>query len=98
MSETSLQSDGQGRWVLIGAWNFPSAGELQRHSARLLGQEPPEIIDLQEITQMDSAGLALLIGWIRDLQANGQQAPRFINIPAQLRSIAELYAVDNLLT
>lgn len=43
-------------------------------------------IDLQDVSRTDSAGLALLVEWLR---AAGSHA-RFVNIPAQLRRLIDV--------
>ena len=43
-------------------------------------------IDLQDVSRTDSAGLALLVEWLR---AGGTHA-RFVNIPAQLRRLIDV--------
>jgi len=43
-------------------------------------------IDLQHVSRTDSAGLALLVEWLR---AAGSHA-RFVNIPAQLRRLIDV--------
>jgi len=43
-------------------------------------------IDLQDVSRTDSAGLALLVEWLR---AAGSHA-RFVNVPAQLRRLIDV--------
>jgi phospholipid transport system transporter-binding protein len=55
-----------------------------------------QTVDLGEVSEMDSALLALLLAWLRD--ANARQQPiGFANPPQSLRTIARLYGVDRLL-
>jgi phospholipid transport system transporter-binding protein len=55
-----------------------------------------QTVDLGEVSEMDSALLALLLAWLRD--ANGRSQPiAFANPPQSLRTIARLYGVDRLL-
>ncbi|MCZ6731143.1 MAG: STAS domain-containing protein [Gammaproteobacteria bacterium] len=44
------------------------------------------IIDLQDVSRTDSAGLALLVEWLR---VGGAHA-RFVNVPAQLRRLIDV--------
>ena len=53
-------------------------------------------VDLSEITEMDSALLALLLAWLRDARAR-QSEISFVNLPDSLQTIARLYGVDSLL-
>jgi phospholipid transport system transporter-binding protein len=55
-----------------------------------------QTVDLGEVSEMDSALLALLLAWLRD--ANARRQPiAFANPPQSLRTIARLYGVDRLL-
>jgi len=58
--------------------------------------EGVQTVDLGEVSEMDSALLALLLAWLRDAQARTQPIA-FANLPESLRTIARLYGVDRLL-
>ena len=58
--------------------------------------EGVQTVDLGEVSEMDSALLALLLAWLRDANARSQPIA-FANLPASLRTIARLYGVDGLL-
>ena len=53
-------------------------------------------IDLAQLTTVDSAGVATLLAWQRAAHAR-QRTLIFRNLPAGLRSLAELYGVSDLL-
>lgn len=53
-------------------------------------------IDLAQLTTVDSAAVATLAAWRRAARAAGQPL-RFLNFPANLRSLAHLYGVEGLL-
>lgn len=65
--------------------------EGRRHLA-----EGVSTVDLSEVTDMDSALLALLLAWLRDAKTR-QRDLAFANLPEALRTIARLYGVDTLL-
>lgn len=65
--------------------------EGRRHLA-----EGVQLVDLSEVTEMDSALLALLLAWTRDARAREREIA-FANLPASLRTIARLYGVERLL-
>ena len=70
-----------------GAMTLCSAGELlARHSV----SEAVSAIDLSGVTEVDSAGLAVLVEWLRGA---GRQVP-VVGAPASLRSLAELYDLE----
>jgi phospholipid transport system transporter-binding protein len=54
------------------------------------------IVDLGEVTEMDSSLLAMLLAWLREAKAK-QREVRFANLPEALQTIARLYGVDGLL-
>ena len=54
-------------------------------------------VDLAAVTEVDSAALSLLLEWRREARRNGR-AIRYLNLPANLKSLAELYGVFELIT
>ena len=49
-------------------------------------------VDLAAVTEVDSSALSLLLEWRREAGRNGRTI-RFLNLPANLTSLAELYGV-----
>jgi len=49
-------------------------------------------VDLAAVTEVDSSALSLLLEWRREAGRNGR-AIRFLNLPANLKSLAQLYGV-----
>ncbi len=83
------------RLVLSGAVTLANVSALQAEGARHL-QEGVKIIDLGEVSEMDSSLVALLLAWLRE--ARGRDAElAFANPPQSLRTIAKLYGVEPLL-
>ena len=58
--------------------------------------EGVKIVDLGEVSEMDSALLALLLAWLREARAS-ERSLSFANLPASLKTIARLYGVDALI-
>ena len=54
-------------------------------------------VDLAAVTDVDSAALSLLLEWRREAGRNGRVI-RYLNLPANLKSLAELYGVIELLS
>jgi phospholipid transport system transporter-binding protein len=48
------------------------------------------------VTRSDSAGLALLIEWLRESERLGKSIT-FLNMPAQMQSISRLCGLDGVL-
>jgi phospholipid transport system transporter-binding protein len=58
--------------------------------------EPEVRIDLAEVEAVDSSALAVLFGWLREAARQGRSV-RVDNLPAQLKSLADLYGVAEVL-
>jgi phospholipid transport system transporter-binding protein len=54
------------------------------------------IVDLSGVTEVDSSALSLLLEWRREAVRNRREI-RYCNLPASLKSLAELYGVTELL-
>jgi phospholipid transport system transporter-binding protein len=57
---------------------------------------PSVTVDLAGVTEVDSSALSLLLEWRRQAVRNGREI-RYRNLPASLKSLAELYGVTELL-
>jgi phospholipid transport system transporter-binding protein len=53
-------------------------------------------VDLSEVTEMDSALLAMLLAWLRDARGHKRELT-VANPPESLQTIARLYGVEQLL-
>jgi phospholipid transport system transporter-binding protein len=53
-------------------------------------------VDFGEVSEMDSAALALALAWLRDARAAKRELT-FTNLPESLQTISRLYGVDALL-
>jgi phospholipid transport system transporter-binding protein len=53
-------------------------------------------VDLAAVTEVDSSALSLLLEWRREALRNGRSI-RYLNLPANLKSLAELYGVTELI-
>ncbi|GAB1231772.1 lipid asymmetry maintenance protein MlaB [Ferrigenium sp. UT5] len=62
----------------------------------LCAEPPVRAIDLGEVSQVDSAAVALLLHWVREA-GKKQCAPSVINVPPELHSLAALYDVTDIL-
>lgn len=61
---------------------------------------PPEgknwTVDLAQVEAADSAAVSMLLSWLRNAQRHGAQLT-FVNVPDNLRSLADLYGVADAL-
>lgn len=53
-------------------------------------------VDLSGVTEVDSAAVSLLLEW-RRRALKDKRGIRYVNLPANLKSLAELYGVTELL-
>ena len=71
-------------------------------AARLLDEgrqhlaEGVRTVDLGEVSEMDSALLALALAWLRDARAAKREI-KFANPPEGLQTLSRLYGVEQLL-
>jgi phospholipid transport system transporter-binding protein len=80
-------------WRLSGELSFATVGSLlTEFSQQIVTHTPPKVLDLSKVSRVDSAGLALLIEWLKQ-SAN----ITFRNIPDQMQSLANVSGVQALL-
>lgn len=77
---------------VAGPMNIDSAAALLEQSKAMLGEL--KIVDLTGVTVVDSAAVSLLLEWRRQVKGT---TLRFTNLPAALKSLAELYGVADLI-
>lgn len=57
---------------------------------------PQVTVDLAAVTEVDSSALSLLLEWRREAGRN-KRVVRYLKLPANLKSLAQLYGVTELL-
>jgi phospholipid transport system transporter-binding protein len=97
MSEFSLEDLGEGRFALSGEMNFDTAEKILRASEVPFEEHTQLEIDLSEVTDSDSAGLALLLEWVTWANHSVREI-RFTDIPETILAIARTTEVEPLLT
>jgi phospholipid transport system transporter-binding protein len=83
------------RLLLSGAVTLGNVAQLLEEGRRHVA-EGVRTIDLGEVTEMDSALLALLLAWLREAKGRSRTL-EFARLPESLRTIAGLYGVDAVL-
>ena len=91
-----LASAGAGLVTVKGPVTFATAGVLLGSSRALFAGQAAVTVDLREVTNVDSAGLALLLEWLRRARAE-RRAIKYQGIPDKLFAIARLSGVEALL-
>jgi phospholipid transport system transporter-binding protein len=85
--------------ALTGAISFETMGEVLAETARYATRpDLPDCltIDLSAITGVDSSAVALLLEWRRQAAERGKRL-EYVNLPANLLALAELYGVAELI-
>ena len=80
-------------WSLSGELSFTTVTSLLAEFEQ--SSSLPRIVDLKEITRTDSAGLALLIEFLKQSQ---KSSLIFQNIPEQMLNLANVSGVQDMLT
>lgn len=101
MSEPRIEVAADGDIAIIGELNHQTVPALLKSGAgRIFNngatQRDEIAIDLNGVSRSDSAGVALLVEWMRQAKKI-QKTIRFHNIPKQMRDIATVTGVDKML-
>jgi phospholipid transport system transporter-binding protein len=96
MSNFILEDRGGGKFALSGHMSFDTAGYILRDSEEMFEEHTRIEVDLFEVTETDSAGLALLLEWITWANHTVREI-RFIGTPEKIDAIAKTTEVDHLL-
>lgn len=84
-----------GRCEVRGPLTISTAAGLFDEGKRLFVADSV-VVDLAGVTEVDSAAVSLLLEWRRSALA-GNRRIEFTNLPANLKSLATLYGVADLL-
>ena len=95
-SRARIESLGAGRFRISGVLNASTAREVLEQSEARFEQFKDLDVDLGGVGESDSAGLALLIEWLR-LARQSQKAIHFANVPAQIEALARISEVEDLI-
>jgi phospholipid transport system transporter-binding protein len=80
-----------------GAMTFESVTGLWRQSVEIFPDEAVFQVDLAQVTHTDSAGLALLVEWLREGSRRGARI-ELLNLPAQMLALAGAANLEQMLT
>lgn len=97
MSEARVEQLGTGQVRVSGDLTFETVGTVLRESDSIFGNSPkPVEIDLARVGRADSAGLALLVHWLRQARTRGLEVV-FRNLPEQMLAIARVSDLQDIL-
>ena len=83
-------------WKIQGDLSFETTPELFETARELMRERLPVCIDLESVERVESAGVALMLDWIRTVRTHDRTL-QFSNVPDHMRSIADLCGVGHLL-
>lgn len=94
MNSLQILDEGVGHFAVDGDLTFLTIDKDTVKSLDFLSSAREISVDLSRVSNTDSAGLALMIEWIR--YARSKRTPlRFKKIPKQLLNLAKLSGLDN---
>jgi phospholipid transport system transporter-binding protein len=96
LPRAKLESLGGGRFRVSGVLDATTAGDLLKESEGRFSNEPRLQIDMTGVSDSDSAGLALLIEWLR-MAKDAKAELQFSNVPGQVSALARISEVEDLL-
>ena len=96
MSHFNLENRGGGKFALSGRMTFDTADQILYDSEDMFEEHTRIEVDLFEVTDTDSAGLALLLEWITWANHTVREI-RFVGMPEKIDAISKTTEVDHLL-
>lgn len=98
MSEAiAINLDPSTEMILVsGALTFSTVNRVLQDIKSLVASLPKLQVDLSDVTRSDSAGLALLVHWMRAAK-QAKKSLVFYHVPAQMMAIASASGLDELL-
>lgn len=93
---TVLEDKGDGKYAVIGDLTFDTVAEVLDRSREMFSDHTQLEVDLSNVVDSDSAGLALLLEWVNWAKHDVREI-KFTNTPPQITAIAEISEVEPLL-
>lgn len=94
--DINIESRGDGHYLLSGVLSFQTVPQLWKQGGDMLDGSPQLLLDLAGVSRTDSAGIALLVEWLR-MASERNARICFQNIPPQMLAIARVSGLDDLL-
>ena len=91
--QAQIQVAGEGQFRISGDLDYQTIPQVLKSSQSMFAGQKSLTIDLSEVNRSNSAGLALLIEWMRFARSEGCSI-RFLNIPEQMHQVAQLCGVE----
>lgn len=91
--KSQIQEMADGQFLISGDLDFQTVPRVLSASQSLFANSQKLIIDLSGVNSSNSAGLALLIEWMRFAESRNCSI-KFLNLPEQMRQVAQLCGVE----
>jgi len=92
-----LIDEGQGRYRFEGELTFATAVGALKKTRSVFRNAPRLSFDLTGISRVDSAGVALLLEWLRRAAEAGTELS-YVHLPPQARAIARVSGIEHLIS
>ena len=96
VSDFKLTDLGGGKFALSGDVSFRTAESVLRASNGMFDHGGEVQVDLSQVSQTDSAGMALMLEWLSRANNAGGQL-RFAGVPEKIKAIAVTAEIDDFL-
>ncbi len=99
MSRAYIDKTADGRWQVCGELNFASVPGLLKRGEEIfesIDGDGVVRVDLAGVPRADSAGLALLVCWLRQARKRNIRI-EFCDVPEQMLKIADVSALRSIL-
>jgi phospholipid transport system transporter-binding protein len=93
---TTLELKDGNVWAVRGDLDMQSVPEVLGQAGKIMEADSEQVLDLGEVSRIDTAGLACLIELLRDARENDLSL-RFQNIPARMRAVARVCGLEGIL-
>ncbi len=94
--EPRIVSADNGRVEIAGDLTFETVANLRERGAEVLRGIGDITLDLNAVTRADSAGLALMVEWLKQAKRHDASL-RVVNMPDQMLAIARMVKLDSFL-
>ncbi|HEU4487131.1 MAG TPA: STAS domain-containing protein [Povalibacter sp.] len=91
-----LEAVGEGRFRVSGVLDASTVTSLLQRSTAAFGGLSTVAVDFSAVTESDSAGLALLLEWLRLARKAGRRLT-YEEVPEQIVALARISEVEDLL-
>ena len=85
----------EGGFHVEGPVTMDSVRQLLEEGNKLFNHGEVEV-DFGGVTEVDSTAVSLMLNWLREGEKRSQQL-RFVNVPENLKSLAAMYGVQDLI-